>query len=81
MNCEWNEIAFARIISELPDRGLSSLIADQRRQAELGNLTQVVCYCQLLTAANHLANAYQELRSFGIIAEGVPVIPLRIFAR
>ena len=56
-------------------------IAEQRRQAHLESLPPAVCYCQLLTASNHLAAAYEELRAYDIVSSSVPPVPLRILTR
>ena len=59
----------------------SALFHEQRLRADDGALPPVVAYCQLLTAANHLSAAYEELRAFDIFRTSVPPIPLLIMTR
>ena len=72
----YTEVAFTRSVGLLRGGDRSALFHEQRRGADGRALPPVVAYCQLLTAANHLAAAYEELRAWDIISASVPPVPL-----
>ena len=77
------EAAITRHVGLLRGGDRSALFHEQRlggsQPAEA--LPPVVAYCQLLTAANHLSAAYEELRAWDIIPSSVPPVPLLIMTR
>ena len=79
----YTEAALTRYVGLLSGGDRSALFHEQRLGGSqpVEALPPIIAYCQLLTAANHLSAAYEELRAYDIIPSSVPPVPLRILTR